>query len=435
MSYPLSSDVSAGDPTSSAHYNNLRSDALRFGQVAADSVNIGQLFEWFESRLKLERLNTAQVRVPASSTEPVDLMVYGFPVRAVANVDLAIGDVPTGGAQTWYVFANRSASSTTFTLSINTSATENANQRRIGRFYFDGTNIVKDSVRTELSELISSLLYFKEPHICNGRLTLSTGIPIPSTDISSSAAVYFTPYKGNRVSLYVPNYGWRVYTFSEISLDISSFDAGKPYDIFLYDDTGTLTLEGVTWSNATLRATALVLQDGVYVKQNALDHLYLGTIYMTGAGTSADSLLKRCCWNNYNRVYRQFTIKELTDSWTYAVAAWRKLNNSSSNKVEFVIGLSEEPVYLLWGFSMANSAGNSACVAAGLDSESVPTPFLNGLSQGTSNQFQMGAYNGFPGIGYHYLQLLEYISAGTETFYGDAGGSNYMSGAIGWILS
>ena len=33
MTYPLSTTVSAGQPTAAAHYNHLRSDALRFGQA------------------------------------------------------------------------------------------------------------------------------------------------------------------------------------------------------------------------------------------------------------------------------------------------------------------------------------------------------------------------------------------------------------------
>ena len=78
MTYPLSSNVSAGDPTLSAHYNNLRSDAILLGQPAADVVSLATLLERYESRLSLERLNTDQIRVVASVSEPVSLMIAGF---------------------------------------------------------------------------------------------------------------------------------------------------------------------------------------------------------------------------------------------------------------------------------------------------------------------------------------------------------------------
>jgi len=439
MSYPLSSDVSAGDPTSASHYNNLRSDVLRFGQAAANAVNVGSLMEWFESRLKLERLSTNRVRVPCSSTEPVGLIVAGYPLRSTANIDLAVGDVPTGGAQTWYVFANQTAGSTTFTLSINVSSSEGAAQRRIGRFYFDGTNIVKDSVRTELSLLISQLLYFKEPQVQCGRLTLSTNIPVPDSDVASSSVLYFTPYKGNRASLYVPNYGWRVYEFSELSIDISGWTTNKNYDVFLYDNAGSLAIEGLVWSNDTLRATALVLQDGAYVKTGALDRLYLGTIRTSGAGTSADSVLKRFVWNNYNRAIRKFLVTESTDTWTYATAAWRRWNNNAANQVEFVTGLSEEPVYLSFLGMAKNTAGScAASIGIGLDNVAGSNTNIMPTIQPSAGLigFADCIYSDFPGIGYHYLALLEYCTTPTTTFIGDiAIPTLYQSGAFGWINS
>ena len=41
MTYPLSSEVSSGQPTAAAQYNNLRRDALRLGQADADAATHG----------------------------------------------------------------------------------------------------------------------------------------------------------------------------------------------------------------------------------------------------------------------------------------------------------------------------------------------------------------------------------------------------------
>jgi hypothetical protein len=56
-------------------------------------------------------------------------------------VDLPAG-LFSGGAATWYVFANRTAGSTTFTLSVNTSGSEGTDQRVIGEVSYDGANII-----------------------------------------------------------------------------------------------------------------------------------------------------------------------------------------------------------------------------------------------------------------------------------------------------
>ena len=183
----------------------------------------------------------------------------------------------------------------------------------------------------------------------------------------------------------------------------------------------------------------MVLQDGAYVKTGALDRLYLGTIRTSGAGTLADSLLKRFVWNNYNRAIRKFLVTESTDTWTYATAAWRRWNNSAANKVEFVIGLSEEPVYLSFTALAKNTATNlAASIGIGLDNVAGSNSIIMATLQMATALYQHGlcVYNDFPGVGYHYLALLEYCVVPTTTFAGDAGGPTlYQSGAFGWINS
>jgi hypothetical protein len=71
MAYPNSSDVSAGQPTASAHYNNLRKDALYFGNAAADSNPAGTFFTRFVSNLTIQYLASNRLRVPYVSYKPV----------------------------------------------------------------------------------------------------------------------------------------------------------------------------------------------------------------------------------------------------------------------------------------------------------------------------------------------------------------------------
>jgi len=438
MAYPLSSNVSAGDPTLSAHYNNLRSDALHLGQAAADVVTLAALLERYESRLTLERLGTDKVRVPASAAAPVSIVVAGCMLQATANVDLADADKPSGAAHDYYVFANRVAGSTTFTLSVHTSITEGANQRLLGRCYWNGTAIVKDSVRTEQSILINALLYFVEPQLCEGRLTLSTGVPVTMSDVASSATVYFTPHIGSRIALYVENYGWRNYQFAEMSLDISGVTAAKNIDIFIHDNAGTLTLSLVEWSNLTLRATALVRQDGVLVKDGAPAYRYLGTCSTFNNGVTRDQENSRLLWNYYNRVDKHLLVKDNTDSWTYAVLdTWRAMNTSTNNRVAFVIGWDEVMVNFATHIIMSNSGTDEGGHGLGLDSTSVNSAnfFRNFDCNSAGIPYVAGCnFIKSPGIGFHYLQILEISGGGTMTFYGDKGFPDVMtSGGFGSI--
>ena len=419
-----------------SQYNDLRSDALYLGQAAADAVALGQLLERYESRLSLEKLNTAQVRVPASADEPVSLFVDGYLVQALANVDLDSASAPNG-AGTWYAFANRTDGSTRFTLSISTSPTENADQRRIGRFYFDGSVIVRDSIRTELSGSISTLLRFLHPIQAGGRLTLSTGVPVSPTDISSAASLFYTPYLNNRISLYVPGFGWRLYEFQELSLSLAALSASLNYDIFIHNNEGVLTLSALAWSNNTLRASALVLQDGVLVKSGAPAYRYLGTLRtLASGGACADCEDKRFLWNMYNRVERSLKKCEEDENWTYASATWRPLNNDTTNRVEFVIGCTEDPVYLLHSCYVSNTSTGGQCVGVALDATNSNQADLRGYSETDYITIFSVFYQVIP-LGYHYLQLTEWASGvGTSSFrsyIASLANTCTQWGGLGWL--
>lgn len=266
--------------------------------------------------------------------------------------------------------------------------------------------------------------------VCEGRLTLTTGTPVTTGDVTAATTVYFTPYNGNRIGVYNGTF-WILKTFTELSLSLSGLAANTNYDIFVYDSSGTLTLEALAWTNDTTRATALTTQNGVYVKTGATTRRYLGTIRTTATiGQCEDSATKRYVWNCMNRVLMPLAVTEATDSWTYTGTSWRSLNNSTSNRVAFVRGLNEDNVELNFVLHYSISASIMSA-GIGLDSTSSPSGVY---SRGGSSVVAVttAVYDGRPSEGYHYLQLLEYSSAATTTFYGDNGGTFLQSGAQGF---
>ncbi|MBI3273339.1 MAG: hypothetical protein HYZ53_30400, partial [Planctomycetes bacterium] len=139
--------------------------------------------------------------------------------------------------------------------------------------------------------------------VCEGRLTLTSGTPVTTADVTAAGTLFFTPYKGNRVALHDGS-AWSVSTFTERSLSLT-LTSGKNYDVFLFDNAGTLTLElSAAWTNDTTRADALAVQDGVYVKSGATTRRYLGTLRASAANQTEDSKTKRFVWNYYNRTHR-----------------------------------------------------------------------------------------------------------------------------------
>jgi|GEM_PF-857353 len=123
--------------------------------------------------------------------------------------------------------------------------------------------------------------------LCHGRLTLSSGTPVHTADVLAATTLYFTPFRGNQVALYDGSQ-WTLFPFTERSLNLSGLAANTLYDIFIYDNAGTLTLEAVAWNapdNGTVTSISNVSPRVVTVASHTLSTGQLVTI----AGNSVAS--------------------------------------------------------------------------------------------------------------------------------------------------
>ncbi|MDL1889736.1 hypothetical protein FBQ96_09180 [Nitrospirales bacterium NOB] len=347
--------------------------------------------------------------------------------------------------------------------------------------------------------------------ICDGRLTLSSGTPVPTIDVLAATTLYFTPFQGNQVALF-DGAQWALFPFTERSLDLSELAANTLYDIFLYDDAGTLTLEAVAWnvpdngavtsiSNAsprvvtvpshtlstgqlvtvvgnsvasnnatwrvgtttattfqlrnldgssssapgsvgtggswqradqnTSRATALALQDGVYVKAGAPTRRYLGTIRIgTVAGESEDSAAKRYVYNENHPVPRKLKVVETASQWTYSTSAWRAANNDLANRVGVVIGNAGSLVSLnLVARMLGSGAGGTAGIAYDAINTNHGDLFANVVIDSHAPCF-LGHY---PTAGYHFYQWVENGRGQTCTYFGYSA-NGFQSGMVGEVM-
>lgn len=133
----------------------------------------------------------------------------------------------------------------------------------------------------------------------NGRLTTVTARPVLGYGDNSSDTIYYTPYLDNKIWLYnTTGSRWELFKFSEVSLALGTVTAKLPYDIYVYNNSGTITLEKVAWTNATTRATAVTTQNNVWVKTGSADKRYIGTIIPDSTTTVKHSL------GNFNTDYK-----------------------------------------------------------------------------------------------------------------------------------
>lgn len=143
-----------------------------------------------------------------------------------------------------------------------------------------------------------------------GRLTPTTGTPVPGQTNTTSGTLYYTPYNGEVIWLYnTTDTRWEKYTFSEVSLSVT-MTADRVYAAYIYDNSGTLTLELEIWSAYNTPPT-LAQQNGVYVKNGSANKRFLGhvaaaasnTIHVDTGRFSTNNLTgEQGIWNYYNRV-------------------------------------------------------------------------------------------------------------------------------------
>ena len=264
--------------------------------------------------------------------------------------------------------------------------------------------------------------------VAEGRLTATSNTPVTTADVSGATSIYYTPYVGDKIALYDGS-SWNIRTFTQITISLSGFTAIKPYDVFAYDNSGTVTIETLIWTNNTTRATALAYQNGVLSKSGATTRRYLGTVYINASGgQTEDTMVKRYLWNYYNRVRRPLQRLETTDSWTYTTATYRQANASTSNQVDTCVGWPEALLNLNVLGLAANTIGDNNCtVQVGIDEGGTSANDATAYSApeiATYNAKQVEAnLTKYPSVGFQYWVWTEKSTAtGTTTWYGDGAG-------------
>lgn len=275
-------------------------------------------------------------------------------------------------------------------------------------------------------------------HLNGFRLSLTSGVPVTTSDVTGASFVYLVAYKHSTIGLYDTSLAkWRPVKLpaSGVVAVLSTLTASKPHDIYIKRSSDTSTTTHLSeWTNATTRSEAQAYQDGVVVLASDASYRYLGTVYVDAAKQASDSLSKRHLFNNDNRVRRALSLNIAVASWTYTTATVRQANGSTSNQVQVMTGLAEDSVRVDLSMCAANSTGN-VVVQCGIGVNS--TTFFSGaaakqtLFASTDEQQMQACVETVPAIGLNTFAALEYSAAtGTTVWFGTGYGKNMVGSCL-----
>lgn len=304
------------------------------------------------------------------------------------------------------------------------------------------------------------------PPTPQGRLTLTPGTPVLVSDVTSATAIYYTPYTGNGVPIYDGSALFTRTTFSELTLNLNSnsghtlyHQSGKMYDLYVINDGGTVRLvTGAQWTNDTTRSEALTRLLGFLVNNATMTArygtgsgdtvsvpankaTYVGTVRMSADGTTKWTAAPAAAagggdcqlllYNQYNRSRVSAVSRDSTDSQGHTSGTWRNAMNSATNRVSMVRGQNEESVDAIYSAIVASSSNFQAGAGVGVDSTSAISGWTGVVQTGSGGNLLglVGGYSGWPGLGYHYIQALEYGGTG-GSFKGDSGDATAQQMAL-----
>ena len=284
-----------------------------------------------------------------------------------------------------------------------------------------------------------------------GRLTLTSATPVLTATVSASATVYYALYTGNQIPIYSGT-AWVMTTFTELSNATAQSSTGNAgpaavaansnYDLFAWSNGGTLTLtRGPPFTSDTVRGTGAGTTQisrvlGIWSNTVAITNgpgaglgTYVGTVRSNGTATidwnptpasaAGGAVATLGVWNAYNRVPVYAASLDSSASWTYTSATWRSANNSTSNRIQFIVGLAEAAIRASYQVYSQQSAITVWYFGLNLDSTSAtPTYYVTQAGASSTLASEVPAIHYFQSvIGFHYAQAMEASNGSNTTNY------------------
>lgn len=293
----------------------------------------------------------------------------------------------------------------------------------------------------------------------SGRLTLTSGAPVMTSNVGSSATVYYTPYDGNLVPIYNGT-AFVLTAFTELSNVLANSSAGKAgpaagaasknYDLFAWSDSGTVRLtRGAAWNSDTARSATtendLQRINGIPVNLNAITNgpaagvgTYVGSIRTDSGGATVtwntggvDTPAVLNVWNCYNRRRVAGLASVSTDTWNYTTNTIRAANGANTMRASSVTGLQEDFFRAQYSQRVVGAGINGALIGIGLDSTTTLSGRVAYIATEAGGNTALPVHASLESqlLGFHFMQACERgDSAVAATFAGDGGLTFQLSG-------
>ena len=285
----------------------------------------------------------------------------------------------------------------------------------------------------------------------NGRLTLTTGVPVLASTVTGAGTIYYTPYVGMQTPIYDgtrfvnTGHGEISQALSDTTKSPAAATTDSNYDLFVWNDSGTVRCtRGPAWTSATARGTGAGTSElsrlfGTWTNAQAITNgpaanrgTYVGTIRTNGSSTVDFTMAALAAggtagfvglWNAYNRVPVAMSAQDSTDTWAYTTATWRSANNSAGMRVSFINGLAEGVRQATYRSCAHNTSGIQHAIGIGYDAtNAIAAGSLTSVDGATTFGSLTANYAANAGLGFHFLQAIEFsYASGTTNWYGDNG--------------
>lgn len=257
------------------------------------------------------------------------------------------------------------------------------------------------------------------------RLSLVTQVSVPTTDVTA-ATLFFTPHIGRRCTVFDSTGVATTLLSPEISIAVPP-TVSQMYDVFVFNNGGTLAAELLAWTNDTTRAVSVNKTIGgndawgIYTKSGDLTRRYVGSVRTTTvSGQAADTQTIRGVFNYYNRVVRPVRVFESTATWIYSLAGFRQANGNVANQIAVVQGIQEDAISLQLLHVPENDSGGNSTAAIGVNSTTTATGQIALATTKNTVSTLFVSLAVVPSIGYSVFTWLEgnQGTVGITTWFG-----------------
>ena len=313
--------------------------------------------------------------------------------------------------------------------------------------------------------------------IPGGRLTTSSGVPIPTTDVTAATTLYYAPTLPASAGSVVPIYNGtniQSVTFTSSVTDTvglslalgSNWAASTLYDVFVTLSSGSPVLCTVAWSSSgagtSSRATALALYAGMQtngatatcrtsnsatISVTTNQGTYLGTFLTNATGGQIDFKFGSLAagggaavagiWNLYNQTPASFLVSDSNASWNVStINTYQPMDGSTTNSIALVAGIASNPINANLQTYIQVSSATGAETGIGLNATNAiwGRCTTSIVTSGTQSQSIGSQCAGYPVLGLNNLQAIQYAQSTTlDTFIGSSSPSFEGMRVIQWM--